>query len=52
MKKLFRYLKKYKKNLILGPLFKLFEAIIEIALPMMMAYLIDHDTDFSTRTFT
>ena len=52
MKKLFRYLKKYKKNLILGPLFKLFEAIIEITLPMIMAYLIDHYTDFSAHIFT
>lgn len=37
----FSYAKKYKKQLILGPAFKLMEAIFELTLPLFMAYLID-----------
>lgn len=37
----FSYAKKYKKQLILGPTFKLMEAIFELTLPLFMAYLID-----------
>lgn len=47
MKNLFAYLKKYKKNLIFGPIFKLLEAIIEIILPIIMAYLIDNYNELS-----
>ena len=47
MKNLFTYLKKYKKNLVFGPIFKLLEAIIEITLPIIMAYLIDNYNEFS-----
>ncbi len=41
MLKLIRFLKNYKKEVILGPLFKLFEAIFEIIVPLVMAKIID-----------
>lgn len=42
MKKLVPFLKPYKKQLIIGPAFKLAEAIFEIMLPTVMAMLIDN----------
>ena len=42
MRKLFRFLKKYKKELILGPFFKLLEAIFELIVPIVMAKIIDN----------
>lgn len=39
--KLFRYLKNYKLKSILGPLFKLTEACFELAVPLVMAKIID-----------
>lgn len=41
MKKLLIYLKDYKKESVLGPLFKLFEASFELFVPLVMASLID-----------
>lgn len=41
MLSLMRYANKYKKQLILGPFFKLLEAILELFLPLYMAKLID-----------
>ncbi len=41
MLKLIRFLRNYKKEVILGPLFKLFEAIFEIIVPLVMAKIID-----------
>ncbi len=41
MLKLFRYLKHYKLQSILGPLFKLTEACFELAVPLVMAKIID-----------
>lgn len=41
MLKLFRYLKNYKKESIIGPLFKLIEACFELAVPIVMADIID-----------
>ena len=41
MKKLLRYLKPFKKQVILGPLFKLTEAIFELLVPTLMAHIID-----------
>lgn len=41
MKKLLVYLKAYKKESILGPLFKLLEASFELAVPLVMAAIID-----------
>ena len=48
MKKLFKYLKKYKLNLIFGPILKLLEAIIEVLLPIIVAFFIDNYNNFST----
>lgn len=42
MYKLIRFLKPYKKELILGPTFKLAEAILEVLLPTLMALIIDN----------
>ncbi|MGX7352543.1 ABC transporter ATP-binding/permease [Enterococcus canis] len=41
MKELIPYTKNYRKQLFLGPFFKLLEAIFELLLPMLMAYLVD-----------
>ncbi|QHI71579.1 ABC transporter ATP-binding protein [Aminipila terrae] len=42
MKKLLIYLKNYKKESILGPLFKLLEATFELFVPLVVAAVIDH----------
>ena len=41
MKKLFSYLKDYRKESILGPLFKLLEAFFELIVPLVVAAIID-----------
>lgn len=41
MKKLLTYLKPYKKESVLGPLFKLLEASFELMVPLVMAAVID-----------
>lgn len=48
MKILLKYLKPYKSNLIIGPFFKLLEAIIEILLPIIIAFFIDNYNSFSS----
>ena len=42
MKKLLKYLRNYKKELVFGPMFKLLEAIFELMVPMVMAKIIDN----------
>lgn len=42
MKRLLTYLKNYKKELVLGPFFKLLEAIFELIVPLVMARIIDN----------
>ncbi|MDE6658199.1 MAG: ABC transporter ATP-binding protein/permease [Oscillospiraceae bacterium] len=42
MQKLFRFLKPYKLELILGPLLKLLEAIFELLVPIVMAKIVDN----------
>lgn len=54
MLKLFRYLKNYKKESVIGPLFKLIEACFELAVPIVMANIVDigvknEDTGFVFR---
>jgi ATP-binding cassette subfamily B protein len=39
--KLFRFAKPYKKQVILGPIFKLLEAIFEISIPTIMILIVD-----------
>ena len=41
MKKLLKYLKPYVKEAVLGPLFKLFEATLELIVPLVIASIID-----------
>ncbi|MEG2677441.1 MAG: ABC transporter transmembrane domain-containing protein, partial [Oscillospiraceae bacterium] len=41
MKKLLIYLKNYKKECILGPLFKMLEASFELMIPLVVASIID-----------
>lgn len=41
MKRLLRYLTEYKKECVLGPLFKLLEATFELLVPLVMAAVID-----------
>ncbi len=41
MKQLLKYLKQYKKESILGPLFKLLEASFELFVPLVMASIVD-----------
>ena len=42
MKTIFGYLKGYKKESVLGPLFKLFEATLELIVPLVIASIIDN----------
>lgn len=42
MKKLWIYLKDYKKESVLAPLFKLLEASFELLIPMVVAAIVDH----------
>ncbi len=52
-----KYLKKYKKHIILGPLFKLVEAIFELLVPLVIARIINEGlkneilTDYEKRIF-
>lgn len=41
MRKLIKYLRNYKKESIIGPLFKLLEACFELLVPVLMAQMID-----------
>ena len=47
MRKLFVYLKEYRKECVLGPLFKLLEASLELFVPMVVAAVIDRGIAFS-----
>ncbi len=52
MIKLYRkYLKYYKKEVILGPLFKLLEAIFELIVPLIMASIIDKGINLNNTTY-
>ena len=41
MAKILYFLKDYKKEVVLGPLFKLLEASFELVIPIIMAYIVD-----------
>ena len=43
MRSLFIYLKNYKKETILAPLFKMLEASFELLVPLVMAAVIDKE---------
>lgn len=51
MKKLFRYLSSYKKECILGPLFKMLEAIFELFVPLVVAAIIDTGIGESDKSY-
>ena len=42
MKTLFPFLKPYRKECIIAPLFKLLEAVLELFVPLIMAAIIDN----------
>ncbi len=42
VRRLIRFLAPFKKQMILGPLFKLTEAVLELFIPLMMMYVIDN----------
>ena len=42
MKKLAFYLREYRKESVLGPLFKLLEAFFDLLVPLVVAYIIDY----------
>ena len=48
MKRLIRYLKEYRKECIIGPVFKLLEAIFELSIPIVMMNIIRHVSDYLT----
>ena len=55
MKTLFSFLKPYRKECVLAPLFKLLEALLELFVPLLMAAIIDKgimasDSDYVLRT--
>lgn len=41
MEKVYGYLKYYKKQMILGPIFKMFEVVFELIMPFLMSFIID-----------
>ncbi len=56
MRKLLKYLKDYKKECVLAPLFKMLEAVFELAVPVVIANMIDngirpHDSHVILRSF-
>ena len=51
MKKLLIYLRDYKKECVLAPLFKLLEASFELIVPLVMAAIIDHGIAVSDRPY-
>lgn len=51
MKKLARYLKSFKKQVIIGPIFKLLEAIFELIVPLVMASIIDNGIANGDKTY-
>ena len=51
MKKLLKYLKGYTKECILGPLFKLFEATLELLVPLVVGAMIDNGIEQSNTPY-
>lgn len=51
MKNLLKYIKGYVKESILGPLFKLFEATLELIVPLVIAAIIDNGIDKGDRPY-
>lgn len=51
MKKLLIYMKKFRKECILAPLFKLLEATFELFVPLIVAAIIDNGIDGKSKSF-
>ena len=51
MKKLLIYMKKFRKECILAPLFKLLEAAFELFVPLIVAAIIDNGIDGKSKSF-
>ena len=51
MKNLLKYLKGYTKECILGPLFKLLEASLELIVPLVVAAMIDNGIEAGNRSY-
>ena len=51
MKRLLKYLKNYKKECALGPLFKMFEATLELIVPLVIAAIIDRGIENESPAF-
>lgn len=52
MFKLLRFLKGYRKQAVLAPLFKLFEALLELFVPLVVASIIDKGIGGASREYT
>jgi len=51
MKKLLRFMKNYKKETVLAPLFKMLEASFELFVPLVMAAIVDHGIKNADMTY-
>ena len=51
MKRLFKYLKNYRRETVLAPLFKLCEAVAELFVPLVIAAMIDNGIRLSDKGF-
>ena len=51
MKRLLKYLKSYKKECVLGPLFKMFEATLELIVPLVIAAIVDQGIGDGSTSF-
>lgn len=51
MKSLLRFLKNYKKETVIAPLFKMLEAIFELFVPLVMAAIIDVGIENANKTY-
>ncbi len=49
MGRLLKYLKNYKKECVLAPLFKMLEAVFELTVPLVIAYMIDSGIEKESR---
>ena len=51
MKRLLKYLRNYKKECVLGPLFKMFEATLELIVPLVIAAIIDEGIEAKSPSY-
>ena len=51
MKRLLKYLNSYKKECVLGPLFKMFEATLELIVPLVIAAIVDRGIGDGSTSF-